>query len=66
MKKLFTILGLIAIIGVSSCKQNWTCQCTQTDGNVTNTQINGGTFLHAKHTCYADSGKCSLLTDGRQ
>jgi hypothetical protein len=66
MKKIFTILSLIAVIGISSCKQDWVCQCTDANSNVTNTPINGGTFLHAEHDCNHMSGKCSLITLDRQ
>ncbi len=66
MKKVFTILSVLAIIGLSSCKQDWVCQCMDDSGKVTNNPINGGTFLHAEHDCKHMSGKCSLLTEGRQ
>jgi len=52
----FTLIGMI---GLGSCKQNWECQCTDKG---TTTPINGGTLLHAKHTCHAMGDKCDLLT----
>lgn len=65
MKKLLTIIILTAMIGLSSCKQDWVCQCMDNNGNVTNTPINGGTFIHAEHTCHGMGNKCDLLTEGR-
>jgi len=62
MKKLFTILTVLGIISLSSCKRDWICQCTDSNANTTNTPINGGTFLHAEHECNHMSGKCSLIT----
>ena len=73
MKKLMLALTVMGILGLTSCKQNWTCQCTNQNGALTNTAINGGTFYHAKHTCNAmnssstvagvkQSENCSLLT----
>jgi len=66
MKKLVFISAVMAIMGLSSCKQDWVCQCVDsTNTNVTNTPINGGTFIHAEHTCHSMSGKCELITEGR-
>jgi hypothetical protein len=63
MKKLFSILTVLGIISLSSCKRDWICQCTDSNDNTTNTAINGGTFLHAEHTCKATGEKCSLITE---
>ena len=64
MKRLLTIVTLAALIGLSSCKQDWVCQCNN-NGTVTNTPINGGTFIHAEHTCHSMGNQCDLLTEGR-
>ena len=66
MKKLIALLTLIAMLGLNSCKQDWVCQCVDNNNStVTNTPINGGTFIHAHHTCRAMGDHCSLLTEGR-
>ena len=65
MKKLITLLSAVVMLGFSSCKQDWTCQCIDSKGQVNNTAINGGTFLHAEHTCHAISKDCSLITEKR-
>jgi hypothetical protein len=66
MKKLIVAFALTAMIGLSSCKQDWVCQCVNKDNSaVTNTPINGGTFIHAEHACHSMSGNCSLITESR-
>jgi len=66
MKKLFTILTVLAMLGLNSCKQDWVCQCVDTSAaTVSNTPINGGTFIHAEHTCKAMGKDCSLITEAR-
>jgi hypothetical protein len=66
MKKLITILTLTLMLGFSSCKQDWVCQCVVDNSTtVTNTPINGGTFCHAERTCHGMGNKCQLLTEGR-
>jgi len=65
MKNLIIIFSLFATICLSSCKQDWVCQCIDADKNLTNTPINGGTFLHAEHTCHHMPGTCQLLTESR-
>jgi len=30
MKKLFYLIGAILLIGTTSCKKSWTCNCTET------------------------------------
>ncbi len=65
MKNLIVILALLGIVGLSSCKRDWVCQCVAANNtSVTNTPINGGTFLHAQHTCHSMGSGCSLLTEG--
>jgi hypothetical protein len=65
MKKLILISALAGMIGLSSCKQDWRCQCIDKSGNVSNTAINGGTFIHAEHQCHSISKDCSLITEER-
>ena len=65
MKKLIIVFSLIGMIGLSSCKQDWVCQCVQADGTVNNTPINGGTFIHAERTCRDINKNCSLITESR-
>jgi hypothetical protein len=66
MKKLFTILALTVMLALGSCKMQWKCECTLTDGTVTDSLIDGGTFHHAKHVCNDMAGKCNLATMDRQ
>lgn len=35
MKKLFVMISGIALIGFSSCKKEYTCECTTTNGSAT-------------------------------
>ena len=65
MKNLLLVSAFIGMIGLSSCKQDWRCQCIDKNGVVNNTSINGGTFLHAEHTCHSISKDCSLITEIR-
>ena len=65
MKKLILLLAVTSMIGLGSCKLNWRCQCVDKDGNVANTQINGGTFIHAEHTCRSIDKSCSLITEDK-
>jgi len=66
MKKIITLSVLVGLIGLSSCKQDWVCQCvTNNNTTVNNTPINGGTFVHAHRTCHAMGNQCELLTEAR-
>lgn len=38
MKKVM-IFGAIALFGLSSCKKDWTCECTTTVGSVSNKTV---------------------------
>ena len=51
MKKLIVILGVIAMAGFSSCKKDWSCVCTNQDGNQSSTLINNETLLNARAKC---------------
>ncbi|GAB4206777.1 MAG: hypothetical protein Fur0023_16940 [Bacteroidia bacterium] len=38
MKKIASIIGAVAIVAtISSCKKNWTCECTTTCGSTSTT-----------------------------
>ena len=51
MKKLFFIGAVFAMAGLSSCKKDWSCLCTNQDGNQTSTEINNETLLDARAKC---------------
>jgi len=53
MKKLLysTVLLLTLTAGASSCKKDWSCQCTDQSGNTTSTAINNQTLLNARAHC---------------
>ena len=51
MKKLIFILGVFALGGLSSCEKDWSCLCTNQDGNQTSTEINNQTLLNARSKC---------------
>ena len=68
MKKLMIVFAITGLLGITSCVKSWTCQCEDNAGIITNTAINGGTFLHAEHACNsmkADSLKCNLNTNNK-
>jgi hypothetical protein len=53
MKKILLASALVIMImmGFTSCKKDWTCKCTDQNGNTTNTAINNETLLNATSTC---------------
>jgi|GEM_PF-604105 hypothetical protein len=44
-------LAFIMMTGFTSCKKDWTCQCTDQSGNQTSSAINNETLLNATSTC---------------
>ena len=53
MKKVTLIIGVLAMIGLNSCKKDWTCICTDQSGNQTPYLINNQTILNARNQCKA-------------
>jgi hypothetical protein len=53
MKKtiLMSALFVLVISGFSSCKKDWSCSCTDQNGNSTSTAINNETLLNARAKC---------------
>jgi len=51
MKKIFVLSGVLAIIGFSSCKKDWSCLCTNQNGSQTSYPINNQTLLNARDKC---------------
>ena len=52
--KMITILGLLALATITSCKKNYTCTCTTVIGTLSTTQthsINNATLSSAHNTC---------------
>ncbi len=45
------LLGLIISAGFSSCKKDWSCSCTDQNGNTTSVAINDQTILNARNKC---------------
>ncbi|MFN8285723.1 MAG: hypothetical protein U0V74_03165 [Chitinophagales bacterium] len=67
MKKVVFLVA-ITLIGFSSCKKAWTCQCTDNNGNNTYHDIANSTLHDANATCngyeYNNNGSynnCSLI-----
>ena len=50
MKKL-TILGVIVLFGLSSCKKDWTCKCEDDNGNVNWQEISNASKDDAESLC---------------
>jgi hypothetical protein len=61
MKKFVLFVAAAATLGLTSCKKDWSCDCTYTDGNgatqTTKTPINGKTKKDAEAQC---EGKASV------
>jgi hypothetical protein len=69
MKKvlLMSTLSLSLLMGFSSCKKDWSCSCTDQNGNSVSVPINNETLLDARAKCKdmdsstgASSESCSL------
>ncbi|MFN5786868.1 MAG: hypothetical protein ACK457_12955 [Flavobacteriia bacterium] len=60
MKKVF-FLGAFAVLGLASCKKDYTCECTTTGGGTTITQSTtvNGTKKDAKAAC--ENGSSTVL-----
>ena len=53
MKKVLFVAA-VAVLGLTSCKKNWNCECKVTVSNVSTTQtsaINGATKKNATDAC---------------
>lgn len=61
MKKIFLILAVIAMVGLNSCKKDWSCQCTNQNGSTTSTAINNETLLNARAKCKDMNSSNSIL-----
>jgi hypothetical protein len=46
-----TLLAVMMLMGFSSCKKDWSCACTDQNGNTIHTAINNETFLNATAKC---------------
>ena len=58
MKKLKIIAALIILFSATSCKKDWNCECSYTDGNTnwtTNSTVEDATKSEAESSCN-DSG----------
>ncbi|MDB5282237.1 MAG: hypothetical protein JWO06_1312 [Bacteroidota bacterium] len=53
MKKIFLALGLVVVLstGLSSCKKDWSCICTDQSGNQNSQTINNETLIDARSKC---------------
>jgi hypothetical protein len=69
MKKILLASALMITISMAftSCKKDWSCSCTDQNGNSTSTAINNETLLNARAKCKdmsftigAASENCSL------
>jgi hypothetical protein len=61
MKKLVLFVAVVATLGLTSCKKDWTCECSYTDGDgntqTTSTAISDKTKKDAEAQC---EGKASV------
>lgn len=62
MKKLFTLIAVafVAAIVLPSCKKDWTCSCTDSNGDVYEWSIENSRKPEAKLVC---EGYMSIGTD---
>jgi hypothetical protein len=51
MKTILLTVGAFALISLSSCKKDWTCQCTDNNGNNDYHDIPNATIGDARETC---------------
>jgi len=53
MKKILLASTLLVMIttGFTSCKKDWSCSCTDQNGNTTSIAINNETLLNARAKC---------------
>ena len=53
MKKsiMIPVLLIALIMSFSSCKKDWSCSCTDQNGNSVSTPINNETLLNARAKC---------------
>jgi hypothetical protein len=53
MEKILFVSTLVVMItmGFSSCKKDWSCSCTDQNGNSVSTPINNETLLDARAKC---------------
>jgi hypothetical protein len=52
MKRIILIMAVgVTILGASSCKKDWTCQCTDNLNVTTYEEINNATLTDAGQTC---------------
>lgn len=53
MKKLFTLIAVAAVAAIvlPSCKKDWTCECTDSSGDVTSWEIQNSRKPEAKLAC---------------
>ena len=69
MKKvlLMSTMAVSLVMGFGSCKKDWSCSCTDQNGNSVSTPINNETLINARAKCKdmdsnvgAASESCSL------
>ena len=69
MKRILIAATMLVMVttGLTSCKKDWSCQCTDQSGNSTSFAINNETLLNARAKCKnmdystgATSESCSL------
>lgn len=51
MKAILSILSLAMVTGFTSCKKDWTCQCTDNNGSNVYHDIPNATIGDANRTC---------------
>ena len=53
MKKVLlgTTLVVMVLMSFTSCKKDWSCSCTDQNGNSVSTAINNETLLNARAKC---------------
>jgi hypothetical protein len=51
MKAILTILSFALVTGLASCKKDWTCQCTDNNGDNVYHDVPNATIGDANRTC---------------
>jgi hypothetical protein len=51
MKRVIIMLSAAGLLSLASCERDWSCQCTDQDGNVKSIPINNETLISARNKC---------------
>lgn len=61
LKLMIICFGIYGLSTLSSCKKDWDCQCN-TNGTITNNEIDNETLLNARDKCKSEGGSIAGVT----